>query len=178
MIIIVAAVVPISKFVVLFSGIVTCLRKWILFALSNTVISNPCLGFQCDHQMSGACMPAQSPQHAWLCATPWTAATRLLCPWDSPGKNPRVGYHAFLQGNFPTQGVKLHLLDLPHHRQILYPLSHWGSPQTFGNSLKIHLRWLKFYAHVWEPSLTCKTICRSQAIKYAHFHRKGVTTFD
>ena len=30
--------------------------------------------------------------------------TRLLCPWDSPGKNTGVGCHALLQGIFPTQG--------------------------------------------------------------------------
>ena len=29
---------------------------------------------------------------------------RLLCPWDSPGKNTGVGCHALLQGIFPTQG--------------------------------------------------------------------------
>ena len=29
---------------------------------------------------------------------------RLMCPWDSPGKNTRVGCHALLQGIFPTQG--------------------------------------------------------------------------
>ena len=29
---------------------------------------------------------------------------RLLCPWDSPGKNPGVGCHALLQGLFLTQG--------------------------------------------------------------------------
>ena len=29
--------------------------------------------------------------------------TRLLCPWDSPGKNTRVGCHALIQGIFPTQ---------------------------------------------------------------------------
>ena len=28
--------------------------------------------------------------------------TRLLCPWDSPGKNTGVGCHALLQGIFPT----------------------------------------------------------------------------
>ena len=28
-----------------------------------------------------------------LFATPWTAARRLLCPWDSPGKNTGVGFH-------------------------------------------------------------------------------------
>ena len=28
--------------------------------------------------------------------------TRLLCPWNSPGKNPGVGSHSLLQGIFPT----------------------------------------------------------------------------
>ena len=32
-----------------------------------------------------------------LCATPKTAATRLPCPWDSPGKNTGVGCHFLLQ---------------------------------------------------------------------------------
>ena len=27
---------------------------------------------------------------------------KLLCPWDSPGKNTGVGCHALLQGIFPT----------------------------------------------------------------------------
>ena len=30
---------------------------------------------------------------------------RLLCPWDSPGKNTRVGCYALLQGIFLTQGL-------------------------------------------------------------------------
>ena len=32
-----------------------------------------------------------------LCVTPQTAAHRLLCPWDSPGKNTGVGCHFLLQ---------------------------------------------------------------------------------
>ena len=32
-----------------------------------------------------------------LCVTPQTAATRLPCPWDSPGKNTGVGCHFLLQ---------------------------------------------------------------------------------
>ena len=31
---------------------------------------------------------------------------RLLCPWDSPGKNTGVGYCAFLQGDLPNPGIK------------------------------------------------------------------------
>ena len=46
---------------------------------------------------------------------------RLLCPWDSPGKNPGVGCHSLLQGIFPTQELNPGLL---HCRQILYQLSY------------------------------------------------------
>ena len=35
---------------------------------------------------------------------------RLLCSWDSPGKNTRVGCHVLLQGIFLTQGWNLGLL--------------------------------------------------------------------
>ena len=44
---------------------------------------------------------------------------------DSPGKNTGEGCHSLLQGIFPTKGLNLGLL---HCRQILYCLSHWGSP--------------------------------------------------
>ena len=47
--------------------------------------------------------------------------TRLLCPWDSPGKNMAVGSHILLQGIFPIQGSNPGLLDC---RQIFYHLSH------------------------------------------------------
>ena len=67
--------------------------------------------------------------------------TRHLCPWDSPGKNTGVGYHALLQGIFPTQRLNPGLL---HCRQIPCYLSHQGSPRwrlkvckaswTFANS--------------------------------------------
>ena len=32
--------------------------------------------------------------------------TRLLCPWDFPGKDTGVGCHFLLQGIFPTQGYE------------------------------------------------------------------------
>ena len=45
---------------------------------------------------------------------------------DSPGKNSGVGCHAPLLGIFPTQGSNS---GFPHCRQILYHLSHQGSPR-------------------------------------------------
>ena len=50
---------------------------------------------------------------------------RFLCPWNSPGKNTGVGGHSLLRGIFTTQGLNPCLL---HCRQILYHLSHRGSP--------------------------------------------------
>jgi len=48
--------------------------------------------------------------------TPWTATSRLFCPWELPGKNTGVGCHFLLQEIFQTQGSNLHLL---FGRQIL-----------------------------------------------------------
>ena len=53
--------------------------------------------------------------------------TRLLSPWDFPGKNTGVGCCFLLQGIFLTQGSNL---GLPHCRQTLYRLSHQGSTLT------------------------------------------------
>ena len=53
------------------------------------------------------------------------AGARLLCLWNSPGQNTGVGSDFLLQGIFPIQGLNPGLL---HCRQILYHLSHQGSP--------------------------------------------------
>ena len=49
----------------------------------------------------------------------------LNSPWNSPGKNTGVGNLSLLQGIFPTEGWNS---PLPHCRQILYQVSHKGSP--------------------------------------------------
>ena len=54
-------------------------------------------------------------------AIPQTVALQAPHPWDSPGKNTRVGSHSLLQGIFSTQGSNP---GLPHCKQILYHLSH------------------------------------------------------
>ena len=50
----------------------------------------------------------------------------LYRPWNSPDQNTGVGNLSLLQGIFPTQGSNPGLL---HYRQILYQLSHKGSPR-------------------------------------------------
>ena len=54
----------------------------------------------------------------------------LLCPWNFPGKNTRVGCHFLLQGVFPTQGLNPCLLCLLHWQVGSLPLCHLGSPTT------------------------------------------------
>ena len=56
----------------------------------------------------------------------WPA--RLLCPWDSTGKNTGVGCHALLQGVFWTQGLNPCLFRLQHRQADSLPLSHLGNP--------------------------------------------------
>ena len=50
----------------------------------------------------------------------------IYIPWNSPGQNTGVGSLSLLQEIFPTQGWNQ---GLSHCRQILYQLSHKGSPR-------------------------------------------------
>ena len=50
----------------------------------------------------------------------------FVIPWNSPGQNTGMGSLSLLQELFPTQGLNP---GLPHCRQILYQLSHKGSPR-------------------------------------------------
>ena len=59
--------------------------------------------------------------------------TRLLRPWDSPGENPEMSSHAFLQGIFLTQGLDPCLLYLGGFFIIEPP----GKPQNIAYREKI-----------------------------------------
>ena len=62
----------------------------------------------------------------------WIIATRLLCPWDSPGKNTGVGCNVLLQGLFLTQGLNLHLLCLLYWQAVNLPTVLPGKPLASG----------------------------------------------
>ena len=53
--------------------------------------------------------------------------TRLLCPWDAPGKTTGVGCHFLLQGLFPTQGSNPRFFHLLHWQVDSLPRLHLGS---------------------------------------------------
>ena len=82
------------------------------YLLIDTYVASVCACVSCL-----AVSDSLWPQGLWL--------TRLLCPWDSPGKNTGVGCHSLLQGIFLTQGSDS---GLSHCGQILYHLNHQGSP--------------------------------------------------
>ena len=82
-------------------------------------------------------------------------AARLLCPWNSLGKNTGVGNHFLLQGLFLTQGSNLGLLFC---RQILYHLSHQGSDS---NSIK--------FIDMTPKTMTCPLISYSSHLAYFFF---------
>ena len=60
----------------------------------------------------------------WLCATPWTVAHQAPLSMGFSRQEYWSGL-PLLQGIFPNQGSNQ---GLPHCRQILYHLSHCGSP--------------------------------------------------
>ena len=76
------------------------------------------------------------------CLTLWLhrlLAYQGFVHWDSPGKNTGIGCHFLFQGIFLTQGSNLILLRC---RQILYNLSHPGSPLLRSSSVQS-------LSHVW-----------------------------
>ena len=88
----------------------------------NSIVSGPkrlhyaflleCLSFRCSRKLSfSSCV--RWCMHAQLCLTlqpHGLQPTRLLCSWDSPGKNTGAGCHFLPQGILPTSGSNLSLL--------------------------------------------------------------------
>ena len=84
-----------------------------------------------------ACMLSRF-SHVWL----WPYGlwpTRLLIPWDSPGKKTGVGFHALLQGIFPTQESNSSVS--PAVQVDSLPLSHWASPAIGADGVKEEKEW-------------------------------------
>ena len=73
--------------------------------------------------------------HVQLFATLGTA--RLLCLWDSPGKNTGVGSHFLLHGSFWNQGLNPYLL------YFLYWPPGKALPSTLGFNF-IHIKSVSF----------------------------------
>ena len=85
-----------------------------------------------------------------LCPTP----VRLLCPWDSPGKNTGMSCCALLQVIFPAQGSNLCLLSLLHWQVGSLPLVLPGKPNNavlLPSNYFQHSDSLFLYITKWSP---------------------------
>ena len=76
---------------------------------------------------------------------------RLLCPWDSPGKNTGVGCHTLLQGICSTQGPNLHLLCLLHWQVVCLTPAPPG--KHFYSFRPLHVNGAHSYQQSWVMSL-------------------------
>ena len=84
------------------------------------------------HFLLRGIFPIQGSKQSLLRLLQWLVDSLPVKPQGKP-KNTSVGSHSLLQGIFQTQGLNLGLL---HWRQILYSLSHQGSPERHKTDLK------------------------------------------
>ena len=117
----------------------TCLKTCLAF-----LAHLPSMPFSESWLMAGRILVAILKIHLCVCACSGMSnslwpyrlqPTRLLCPWDFPGKNTGVGCHFLLPGIFPTQGSNSRLLCLLHWQADSL---HFVPP---GKSLEIHITW-------------------------------------
>ena len=95
------------------------------------------------------------------CLQPHELPTRLLCPWNFPGKNIGVGCHFQHQGIFLNQGSNLPLPRLLHQQADFLPLSHLRNLKYCIISLIVDFK--KWYRLTDE--LICKAEIESQMQK-------------
>ena len=63
----------------------------------------PLCNSKCTNRM---CACSVTPSCSTLWDPMYRNPTRLLCPWDFPGKNTRVSCHFLLQGDLPDPGIE------------------------------------------------------------------------
>ena len=128
----------ISAFRICFWGSVILSWEWFsalsprgYWKMSGNIFGCDCWGCAISMEKSTS---AQLLSSMWLLMAPWTV-TRLLSPWNSPGKNTGVGRHFLLQGIFSTQGFSPWLLCLLHWQVDSLPLVPPGKPWMLLNIL-------------------------------------------
>ena len=112
--------------------VISCAKSWISYLLSTSSYAGyftfkcfsfllyKCLHWNAHHMKSVGCSVVSDSLRLHGLWPTW-----LLCLWSSADKNTGVGLHSLLKGIFPIQGLNPGLL---HWRQIVYHLSHQGSP--------------------------------------------------
>ena len=73
--------------------------------------------------------------------------TKLLYPWDFPGKNTGLGCQFCLQGIFPTQELNLYLLYLLYW-QVLYHWDTWEDYESYAYPVLLYDFWYILFIQV------------------------------
>ena len=92
------------------------IEMFLNFQRIDTSVNTGYFEYRGEDEVAQSCPTLCDPIHCSL--------TKLLHPWDFPGKSTGVGCHFLLQRIFLTQGSNP---GLPHCRQTLYRLSHQGN---------------------------------------------------
>ena len=99
-----------------------------------------------------ACMHAKSLQSSPILWTYELQPARLLCPWDSLGKNTGVGCHALLQRIFKPWSPALQA------NSLLFELQGSTSIRVFSNEPALHIKWPKYLLEVQLQHISDKSI--------------------
>ena len=94
--------------------------------------------------------------------------TRILCPWNSLSKDTGVGCHSLLQGISLSQRLNPSLL---HCRQILYHLSHSGSPHVSCTQCFLSFVWFQRRPWWTAPLQADSHPCGLNTVHTQHFSK-------
>ena len=118
-----------------------------IMPVNNLTMASKCSSERKSHTSLGA--PCLVPQSCLTLLWPHgLQPTRILCPWDFPGKNIGVGFHFLLQGIFLTRRSNWHRQHLLHWQ--VNELS--GKPHTF--VIKQNLEMMKLSEEVMSNAET------------------------
>ena len=98
----------------MFALVINGARLWVMIFFRFTWVNGDDSLFMCV--LSGSVMSDSVQSHG-------LELSKLLCPWDFPGKDTEVGCHFLLQGIFPTLGSNLCFLCLLHWQALSLPLA-------------------------------------------------------
>ena len=120
---------------------------------------------------SYACVYAKSLQLCTILCDPMDVQpSKLLCPWDFPGKNTGADCHALLQGIFPTQGLNPSLLSPLHCQASSLPPAPPGKPDL-GYKRKQKLDVVSsFRVYSVNSTCHCSYVFQFGDMKQPHFH--------
>ena len=131
------------------------------------------------------CVCVLVAQSCRLLVTPWTVATRLLCPWDPPGINTGVGCHYLLQGSWANEWTlfNLHFPCESGGTNNIFLWELWYRLNDMMYRTYLETAWHSYGLHPWELlldtvklQLTYFQAVSSQVFVLCSYFKKKVTS--